>query len=60
MAVARTTVPTAALNGFISSFNIGWGSMSAAAVLTILPTMVLFAVASRHIVQGLASGAVKG
>ncbi|SCK26845.1 carbohydrate ABC transporter permease [Streptomyces sp. WMMB 322] len=53
------TIPTA-LNGFISSFNIDWGSMSAAAVLTILPTMVLFAFASRHIVQGLTAGATKG
>ncbi|WP_419999070.1 carbohydrate ABC transporter permease [Streptomyces boninensis] len=53
------TIPTA-LNGFISSFNIDWGSMSAAAVLTIAPTMVLFAFASRHIVQGLTTGAVKG
>ncbi|MEV0534920.1 carbohydrate ABC transporter permease [Kitasatospora sp. NPDC050463] len=56
---ARKTVPTA-LNDFISSFNIDWGSMSAAAVLTIAPTMVLFAFASRYIVQGLTSGAVKG
>ncbi len=53
------TIPTA-LNGFISSFNIDWGSMSAAAVLTIVPTMVLFAFASRYIVQGLTAGAVKG
>jgi multiple sugar transport system permease protein len=53
------TIPTA-LNGFISSFNIDWGSMSAAAVLTIIPTMVLFAFASRYIVQGLTAGAVKG
>lgn len=56
---SNKTVPTA-LNGFISSFNIDWGSMSAAAVLTIAPTMVLFAFASRYIVQGLTSGAVKG
>lgn len=56
---ANKTIPTA-LNGFISSFNIDWGSMSAAAVLTIVPTMVLFAFASRHIVQGLTSGAVEG
>jgi multiple sugar transport system permease protein len=56
---ANKTIPTA-LNGFISSFNIDWGSMSAAGVLTILPTMVLFAFASRHIVQGLTAGAVKG
>lgn len=56
---SKKTVPTA-LNGFISSFNIEWGPMSAAAVLTILPTMLMFAVASRYIVQGLTSGAVKG
>ncbi len=52
------TVP-AALNSFISTFNVDWGSMSAAAVLTILPTMVLFAVASRWIVAGLTAGSVK-
>ncbi|MGC4937244.1 carbohydrate ABC transporter permease [Kribbella sp. DT2] len=55
---SNKTVP-AALNGFISSYNIDWGSMSAAAVLSIIPTMILFAVASRYIVQGLTAGAVK-
>ncbi|WP_203137258.1 carbohydrate ABC transporter permease [Microbacterium sp. JZ31] len=52
------TVP-AALNGFISTFNVAWGPMAAAAVLTILPTMALFALASRWIVDGLTAGAVK-
>lgn len=52
------TVPSA-LNGFISTFNIDWGAMSAAAVLTILLTMLLFALESRWIVQELTSGAVK-
>jgi len=52
------TIP-AALNGFISSYNIDWGSMSAAAVLSIIPTMTLFAFASRYIVEGLTAGAVK-
>ncbi|MEA4945203.1 MAG: carbohydrate ABC transporter permease [Propionicimonas sp.] len=56
---SRKTIPTA-LNGFISSFNIEWGPMSAAAVLTILPTMALFAFASRWIVAGLTQGATKG
>jgi multiple sugar transport system permease protein len=55
----RKTIPTA-LNGFITSFNIEWGPMSAAAVLTILPTMVMFAFASRWIVAGLTQGATKG
>lgn len=55
----KRTIPTA-LNGFISSFNIEWGPMSAAAVLTIIPTMVLFAFASKWIVAGLTQGATKG
>jgi multiple sugar transport system permease protein len=55
---ANKTIP-AALNGFISTFNIAWGPMSAAAVLTVLPTMVLFALASRWIVEGLTAGSVK-
>ncbi len=54
----KKTIPTA-LNGFISSFNIEWGPMSAAAVLAVVPTMALFAFASRYIVQGLTAGAVK-
>ena len=53
------TIPTA-LAGFISSFNIDWGAMSAAAVLTVIPTLAIFAFASKFIVQGLTSGAVKG
>lgn len=55
---ANKTVPTA-LNGFITSYNIDWSSMSAAAVLTIIPSMLLFAFASKHIVMGLTAGAVK-
>lgn len=53
------TIPTA-LNGFITSYNIDWGPMSAAAVLTIIPTLLVFAFASKYIVQGLTAGAVKG
>jgi len=53
------TIPTA-LNGFITSYNIDWGPMAAAAVLTIIPTLLMFAFASKYIVQGLTGGAVKG
>ena len=53
------TIPTA-LNGFITSYNIDWGPMAAAAVLTIIPTLLMFAFASKYIVQGLTAGAVKG
>jgi multiple sugar transport system permease protein len=56
---SNKTIPTA-LNGFITSFNIEWGPMSAAAVLTVIPTLIMFAFASKYIVQGLTAGAVKG
>ncbi|GAB3286191.1 carbohydrate ABC transporter permease [Kineosporia babensis] len=56
---SNKTIPTA-LAGFISSYDIDWGTMSAAAVLTVLPTLVLFGLASRYVVQGLTAGAVKG
>jgi multiple sugar transport system permease protein len=55
----KRTIPTA-LNGFITSFNIEWGPLSAAAVLTVIPTMILFGVASKWIVAGLTAGATKG
>jgi len=56
---SNKTIP-AALNGFITSYNIDWGPMSAAAVLTVVPTLIMFAFASKYIVQGLTAGAVKG
>ena len=56
---SHLTIPTA-LNGFITSYNIDWGPMSAAAVLAIVPTLVIFGFASKRMVQGLTAGAVKG
>lgn len=53
------TLPVA-LNGFISSYNIEWGPMSAAAVLALLPPIALFAFANRFIISGLTAGAVRG
>jgi multiple sugar transport system permease protein len=56
---SNRTIP-GALNGFVSSFNIEWGPLSAAAVLAVVPTMILFAFASKYIVQGLTAGSTKG
>lgn len=53
------TLPVA-MNSFILKFNVDWGSMSAGTVLSILPTILLFAFAQRFIVEGLTQGAVKG
>jgi multiple sugar transport system permease protein len=53
------TIPVA-MNSFITQYDIDWGSMSAATVVSVIPTLVLFAFARRYIVEGLTSGAVRG
>jgi multiple sugar transport system permease protein len=53
------TLPVA-MNSFVMKFDIDWGAMSAGTVLSVIPTVVLFAVAQRFIVEGLTQGAVKG
>jgi multiple sugar transport system permease protein len=56
---AMKTLPVA-MNSFVMKFDVDWASMSAGAVLSILPTIVLFAFAQKFIVQGLTQGAEKG
>lgn len=53
------TLPVA-MNSFVMKFDVDWGSMSAGTVLSVIPTVVLFAIAQRFIVEGLTQGAVKG
>ncbi|MDQ6418909.1 carbohydrate ABC transporter permease [Paenibacillus sp. LHD-117] len=56
---ALKTIPVA-MNSFVMKFDVDWGAMSAGTVLSILPTIVLFAFAQRFIVEGLTQGAEKG
>jgi len=53
------TVPVA-LNSFISKAGISWDVLSAGLVLSLLPTMIVFAFAQRYIIAGLTEGAIKG
>ncbi|MFD9943372.1 carbohydrate ABC transporter permease [Nonomuraea sp. NPDC059023] len=53
------TVPVA-MNSFITQYDIDWGSMAAATVVSVIPTLILFAAIRRYIVEGLTAGAVKG
>lgn len=53
------TIPVA-MNSFITKFNIDWGSMSAATVISVIPTLLLFAFFQKYIVEGIGEGAVKG
>ncbi|MDQ0200300.1 carbohydrate ABC transporter permease [Neobacillus ginsengisoli] len=53
------TIPVA-MNAFITKYDIDWGSMSAATVISVIPTLILFAFAQRYIVEGMTQGSVKG
>ncbi|TLS48705.1 carbohydrate ABC transporter permease [Paenibacillus antri] len=53
------TLPVA-MNSFIMKFDVDWGAMSAGTVLSVIPTVILFAFAQRYIVEGLTQGAEKG
>lgn len=58
MAGTRTRPMTVAVAGFQGSISINWGQMAAASVLTILPLVLLFIFAQKHLVSGLTGGAI--
>lgn len=53
------TIPVG-LNALVLKFDIKWGEMSAGIVMALIPSIILFALAQRHMVEGLSAGAVKG
>lgn len=56
----RTQTLTIGLNSFFGSTQVQWGSINAATIITIIPTILIFAFLQKWIVEGLTSGAVKG
>jgi multiple sugar transport system permease protein len=44
---------------FIGYEEVAWGMMTAAAIVTIVPELILALLVQRHIVRGLTYGAVK-
>ncbi len=55
---AKRTIPVGMAN-FIGKYDINWGQMTAAGVMTLLPAVVMFMFVQKHIVAGLTQGAVK-
>jgi len=53
------TVPLA-LRALQGTGQVPWGAISAGSAIAVLPLMVLFIIASRRLIEGLTSGAVKG
>ncbi|MGL5722323.1 MAG: carbohydrate ABC transporter permease [Brevinema sp.] len=53
------TLPLA-LSAFFSSQQVQWGPINAAVIVSLAPTVLLFILLQKQIVEGLASGGVKG
>lgn len=56
----RTATVTLTIQRLSSALLIRWGQVAAATVLTIVPTIILFAFVQSRLVAGLTAGAVKG
>lgn len=56
---AFKTIPVG-LNGLILKYDIKWGEMAAGTVMSLIPTMCLFAFAQKYMIEGLTAGSVKG
>ncbi|NLJ38233.1 MAG: carbohydrate ABC transporter permease [Candidatus Atribacteria bacterium] len=56
--ITRPVTPS--LMGFISYEQVLWGQMAAAAIITLLPSVVLAIFIQKYLVRGLTFGAVKG
>ncbi|MEJ2641607.1 MAG: carbohydrate ABC transporter permease [Desulfosarcinaceae bacterium] len=55
----RTATATLVIQRLSSALLIRWGQVAAAAVLTIVPTILLFSFVQKRLVEGLTAGAVK-
>lgn len=55
----RTATLTLVIQRLSAALLIRWGQVAAAATLTIVPTIILFAFVQRRLVEGLTAGAVK-
>ncbi len=56
----RTATVTLVIQRLAASLLVRWGQVAAAVVLTIVPTILLFAFVQARLVEGLTGGAVKG
>jgi multiple sugar transport system permease protein len=55
----KSTPLTAGVGLFVTGYGIRWGRISAAAVIAIIPTVLVGLVGQRYLVRGLTMGAVK-
>lgn len=53
------TIPVG-LNALILKYDIKWGEMAAGTIMSLIPTICLFAFAQKYMIEGLTAGSVKG
>jgi raffinose/stachyose/melibiose transport system permease protein len=53
------TLPLA-INSFFDKYSANWHEMAAAALIGIIPTIIIFLIFQRYFVKGLTAGAIKG
>jgi multiple sugar transport system permease protein len=53
------TLPVA-LSTFVSEFSVDWGLLTAAAVISTVPVIIMFSYLQKHLIAGLTAGAIKG
>ena len=56
---AGNTIPVG-IASFVQEFDLKYGEMSAAAILAVIPGVIMILFAQRHIVKGMTMGALKG
>jgi multiple sugar transport system permease protein len=55
---ALRTIPAGMMN-FVQKYDIDWGQMSASAIITLIPVVIMFFSIQKYMVDGLTAGAVK-
>lgn len=55
----KTNTVTVAFGGFKQQFRFDWGAMCAAAVICLIPLLVIVVLMQKHIIRGMTLGAVK-
>jgi len=53
------TIPVG-LSMYVGKLDVNWGQMTAGGMIALLPTIAMFAIVQRYVVEGLTAGSVKG